>query len=253
MNLLETQRRFREWLVAESAESAAALGDGAAPGLAVHLNTYRGQLLACLAETYGSVRAWLGATAFEAAAAIHVERVPPSSWTLDDYARDFPQTLRDLYPQDPEVHELAGLERTLAEIFIAQDCTPLTPDAVDPTAWAQIDWDCAQLKFVPTLQLVSLTTNAVAIWSALSNGQQPPACAALPAPAPLLLWRRGYATRFRALEPAEADALERLRAGLTFGALCSLLVDRHGAAEGPQRAAGWLGQWLRDELILTIV
>jgi hypothetical protein len=90
VKLLEVQRSLREWLVAESAEAAARLGAAAAPGLAVHLNTYRGQLLACLGETFGAVRAWLGQTAFEAAAAIHIERVPPSSWTLDAYAQHFP-------------------------------------------------------------------------------------------------------------------------------------------------------------------
>ena len=94
MTLLDVQRSFRHWLTVESDEAATRLGVAAAPGLAVHLNTYRSQLLSCLGETFGAVRAWLGDTAFEAAAAIHVDRVPPSSWTLDAYARDFPETDR---------------------------------------------------------------------------------------------------------------------------------------------------------------
>jgi hypothetical protein len=41
-------------------------------------------------KTFSVVRAWLGDVAFEAAAAIHIDRMPPSSWTLDAFAQDSP-------------------------------------------------------------------------------------------------------------------------------------------------------------------
>jgi Putative DNA-binding domain len=253
VNLLKIQRNVRDWLVAESQAAATCLGEGAAPGLAVHLNTYRGQLLACLRETYATVRAWLGDAAFEAAGAIHIDRVPPSSWTLDDYARDFPDTLQALYPQDPEIVEIACLERTLCELFIAPDCLALRPDAVDPDKWARIDWDLAALRLVPTVRLLPVATNAAAIWSAIAEDKRPPAVEHLAAPSRLLLWRCEYSSRFRSLEAREADALERVANGMTFGALCGHLVDRCGAIEAPQLAAAWLGQWLRDGLIAEII
>jgi Putative DNA-binding domain len=252
MNLLDMQRTLREWLTAESEAAAAHLGEAAAPGLAVHLNTYRGQLLSCLSETFGTVRAWLGDTAFEAAAATHIDRIPPSSWTLDDYARDFPQTLANLYPQDPEVVELASLERTLAEVFTAQDCTPVTPETVDQDEWGKIDWERATLRLVPTLIQLPLTTNAAAIWSAIQADKKPPAAALLDAPTRLALWRRGFTPTFRTLDANEALALHQVSAGTSFGELCALQVERWGEAQGPQMAAAWLGQWLRDGLIVEI-
>ena len=58
----------------------------------------------------------------------HVARVPPSSWTLDAYPRDFPATLAPLYPDDPEVAELAVLELALAEAFVGADAAgPIAP------------------------------------------------------------------------------------------------------------------------------
>lgn len=252
MKLLDVQRSFREWLTAESDEAAARLGRAAAPGLAVHLNTYRGQLLSCLGETFGVVRAWVGETAFEAAAATHIDRVPPSSWTLDAYARDFPDTLHALYPADPEVDDLARLERALADSFVATDCMPVTPDSVDQGAWQQIDWDRAVLHLVPGFALLPVTTNAAAIWSAISNNLPPPPAASLDTPAQLALWRKGFTPSFRTLDSAEAAALEQVAGGITFGALCALMIERCGAVEGPQRAAGWLGQWLRDGLIARV-
>jgi hypothetical protein len=252
VSLLDVQRSFRDWLTAESDEAAMRLGVAAAPGLAVHLNTYRSQLLICLGETFGTVRAWLGDAAFEAAAAIHIDRVPPSSWTLDAYARDFPETLSDLYPADPEVAELARLERLLAQIFTATDCIPVAPDTLDQADWAQVDWDRAVLQLVPTFALLPVTTNAAAIWSAIRDGAPPPPVASLDAPTRLVLWRNGFTPNFRSLDPAEAAALEQVSGGMTFGALCALLVERCGAAEGPRLAGAWLGQWLRDGLITRV-
>jgi hypothetical protein len=252
MKLLDMQRSFRDWLTAESNEAAARLGSTAAPGLAVHLNTYRSQLLACLGETFGVVRAWLGETAFEAAAATHIDRVPPSSWTLDAYAHDFPDTLNDLYPADPEVGELARLERVLAAIFVVTDCTPVTPGSLDQADWEQIDWDQAIVHLVPGFTLLPVTTNAAAIWSAISNGLPPPPVASLDLPALLAVWRNGFTPTFRTLDPAEAVALEQIAGGITFGSLCALMVERCGAVEGPQLCGAWLGQWLRDGLIARV-
>jgi Putative DNA-binding domain len=252
MKLLEVQRSFRDWLTAESDEAAARLGRAAAPGLAVHLNTYRGQLLSCLGETFGVVRAWLGETAFAAAAATHIDRVPPSSWTLDAYARDFPDTLSALYAADPEVGDLARLERVLADVFVATDCTPVTPGSVDQGEWERIDWDRAVLHLVPGFALLPVTTNAAAIWSALSNSRPPPPAASLETPAQLALWRNGFTPSLRTLDPAEAAALEQIAGGCTFGALCALMIERCGAVEGSQLAGGWLGLWLRDGLIARV-
>ena len=85
MSLLALQRDFRGWLTAESPEAATRLGDG--PGLAVYLNTYRAQLMACLAESYPILHAWLGDAAFEGACATHIDDTPPHGWTLDDIER----------------------------------------------------------------------------------------------------------------------------------------------------------------------
>jgi len=254
MSLRAIQRNFRDWLTQESAAAAAALGDAAAPGLAVHLNTYRGQLMACLTEAYGVVHAWLGDEAFAAAAATHIDRVPPCSWTLDDYAQDFPDTLCTLYAADPEVAELACLEQALAKAFIGPDC-----DAVDPATLADIDWDRAVLKLVPTFMLLPATTNAAAIWSALAGepgaaagDSAPPQAQLLPAPAQLAVWRVGFTPRFRTLEAAEAEALALMAGGRNFGDLCALLAAREGDAAGAALAGGWLGQWLQDGVIAAV-
>jgi hypothetical protein len=237
MRLIDVQRDF-----------AAFLRDGdaveAAPGMRVYQNNYRATLSACLEESFARTRDWIGGERFEHAVIRHVSRVPPSSWTLDAYPVDFPDTLALLYPADPEIAELAWLELALAEAFVGPDTVPLTPDEA-----RNIDWDMAILRFTPTLDLRPVTSNACALWSALAEGEMPPAASVLAEPHALIVWRHQLVSRFRLIGAAEEQAILLARSGLRFADLCSALVAAHGEAEGIRLAASYLGQWLADGLL----
>jgi len=245
MSLLALQRDMRAWLAQEDARAAERLGVDAAPGLRVHQNNYRAQLVACLSETFAHTSAWLGGEAFESAAARHIDRVPPSSWTLDAYARDFPATLAALYPDDPEVAELAWIECAIGEAFVAPDAAALTAAEL-----AGVDWDRAALQFTPTLDLGALTTNAPAIWSALAREAVPPAAELLAEPGAILVWRSEQVSQFRAIDQVERQALLWARAGMPFAELCEAMVASWGEEEGVARAGGLLGQWIADGLVV---
>jgi len=245
MSLLALQTGLRDWLTAEETPSFQAPRREA--GLSVYLNNYRAQLMACLRESYPTLHAWLGDNAFQTAAAQHIDRSPPGSWTLDAYGLGFPATLRDLYPDDPEVGDLAALECALAHAFIAPDSPPL-----DPASLADIDWDRARLRFIPALTLLPASSNAGAIWSAIAQGEVPPAARMLPQSGAIMVWRDGFTPAFRTLETTEFRALEALREGCDFGALCAMLVAQEGETAGPQIAGTYLAQWLGDAIIAQI-
>ncbi|HEY2532502.1 MAG TPA: DNA-binding domain-containing protein [Xanthobacteraceae bacterium] len=244
MNLASLQRDFRSWLTIEASDAAARFGDHADPGLAVYLNNYRSQLMACLSESFATVRAWLGEAAFDAAAASHIDRLPPYDWTLDAYAREFPDTIDALYPEDPEVGELAQLERGLGLAFVGQDARSL-----DLAALTQIDWNNAILEFVATFSLLSVSTNAGAIWSAIKAGETPPPAAVLDAPAVIAIWRKDYSPTFRTLEPMEAQAILMVADGRTFGEICRVVSDEAGEIEGPKVAGILLGRWISEGVV----
>lgn len=248
MSLAAIQRDFRSWLQTGSPESAASFDLRATPGLGIYLNNFRSQLVACLEDSFTKTRLWIGEDAFQQAVVRHVDRVPPSSWTLDAYPKDFPETLALLYPDDPEIAELAGLEFMLAEAFIAADALPL-----DSARVASVDWDVASLIFTPTLDLCPLKTNAPAIWTALAEQSEPPAPEQLPEASALLVWRQGETPRFRTIATAEHQALSQMRAGAPFAGLCARLVGEIGEEAGIALAGTWLGQWLKDELVVAIV
>lgn len=248
MKLAALQQDFQAWLVDGSEVAAARFGTGAQPGLLVYQNNYRAQLVACLTEGFERVLAWLGEDAFLAAVAAHVDRTPPTSWTLDAYSVGFPATLSDRYPDDPEVAELAWLDWALADAFVGPDAAPPSAELL-----AAVDWDQAVLILTPTLRIGEATTNAAAIWSALSAGQMPPAAEVLPQPAQLVVWRQAYVSCFRSIEAAEIRAIAQALAGEPFSAICAALVGAEGETDGITTASSLLGQWLRDGLLTGIV
>lgn len=247
MTLLELQRDFRAWIAETSDEAASRLGPAARPGLDVYQNNYRASLVACLGETFERVRLWIGEERFLNTAAAHIDVTPPHAWTLDAYSRDFPETLELLFPNDAEIGELGWLDLALAEAFVGPDADP-----VDPARLSAVDWDGAVLHLGPTLRTRSFRTNAAAIWSALSAGDMPPGVEMLPEPAAIIVWRQGFVSCFRTAEPGEAEAIERVRGGMSFGALCAMMVERLGEEQGVSAAGALLGRWIGDGLIVGV-
>ncbi|MGH6615734.1 HvfC/BufC family peptide modification chaperone [Sphingomonas sp.] len=244
MSLIALQRDFRRHLLDGAGAVKSWVAPGTKAGLAVYHNAYRVQLTDCLAETYPQLHAWLGGPGFVDAARHHIERTPPSGWTLGVYGAGFDRTLAGLYPDDAEVAELATLEWMLAQAFEGADAVALPPAAI-----AGIDWDKARLSFVPTLRIAPARTNAGAIWSALSVGTAPPAAAILPESAAMLVWRQDFTPCFRTIEAIECDALQRAQSGAGFADLCAMLVEARGEQAGLALAGAMLGQWFADGLV----
>jgi hypothetical protein len=237
MSLLALQRDFGAFLRDGDAADAA-------PGMRVYQNNYRAQLVACLVDSFTLTLDWIGDDAFERAVIHHIRRVPPSSWTLDAYARDFPDTLAWLHPDDPEIAELAWLELALAEAFVGSDVETLSSaDA------ANVDWDEAILRFIPMIDMCAVTTNACDLWIALAAGEAPPTVATLDKPHALIVWRQDMVSRFRLIDAQEEQAILLARAGLSFADLCAAIVASRGEEEGVVAAGAYLGRWLADGLL----
>lgn len=242
MTLAAIQNDFRLWLCASDEAAAARIGDG--PGLAVYQNNYRVQLMDCLESAYPQCLAWLGDAAFRAVAAHHVDRFVPDSWTIDDYPAGFAGTLAAFYPDDPEVGEMALLELALANAFVAVDSAALTTSDLAVT-----DWDAASLRLAPSASLLTMTTNAAAIWSALAQGEEPPAAALLDGSAIVMTWRLGYISCYRTLDADEAAILRSVGDGLRFADICSTLADRPGDDAPGGRAGALLARWAAEQCL----
>lgn len=247
MKLADLQQDMRSWLTGASEGAARRLAGEDRAGLLVYQNNYRSQLVGCLQETYPLLRRLVGDEVFLYLAKSHIEHRPPHAWTLDAYGAEFGATLRALYPDNPDLHELAWIEWSLNTAFVARDV-----DALAPGTLAGIDWDRAELRFAPSLSAAPLSTNAEAIWSALHEDQAVPESRMLESPAGMIAWRRGLQARLRVLEPLEFEALAHARRHASFSALCALLVERLGEQDGVARAGALLADWIAHEIVVAI-
>lgn len=247
MMLAEMQQQFRDWLARSADAPSLRQGLHAERGLAVYQNNYRTQLVNVLRASYPQLLAWLGEAAFVEAAVQHIDRHPPSSWTLDVYGVDFADTLHALYPNNPDLQELAWIEWNLSDAFVARDAGTVALDQL-----GDIDWDTARLRLSPSLCLHAVTTNATAIWSALQADSTVPEPEMLDAPAGMIVWRRDFSCQLRQIDAIEYGALSALREDDHFQALCDVLVERLGEAQGVERAGHLLAGWLAAGIVVNV-
>lgn len=245
MNLAEMQRDFQSWLVTASSEAASRLSGGPSAGLNVYQNNYRVQLIDCLEASYPNVRTWLSEEAFLAAAVAHIDRHPPHAWTLDAYGDNLDNTLALLYPDNPDVHELARIEFAMAQAFVAPDADVLRSDAL-----AQVDWDTARLCLAPSLDILSATTNAADIWSALQRNDALPEGEMLTETAGVVVWRQQFTVFLEAMDALEYAAILLIQKDGSFAGLCDMLVERLGEKDGIAKAGSLLVNWISKEWLV---
>lgn len=243
MRLHDLQRDFSR--VLRTGDDTISLND---PGIDIYRNNYRSQLHATLEDTFGHLQRWLGETEFRRAADFHIDRSPPHSWTLDAYGQDFPETLRALFPLNAEIFELAWLELAMADAFVAADAEPLGLEQL-----AQVDWNKARLRFVPSLRLGDAATNAWAIWEALESDLSPPAPAMLSTPHGYIVWRRSLVSQFRVVDAGQYRAISALHAGLSFADVCEVYAAELGKNGAAAAAAELLRALIDDELIAKVI
>jgi hypothetical protein len=247
MTLAELQRDFRDWLTQASPEAAHRLDPRAGMGMTVYQNNYRSQLVGVLEASYPQLHAWLGSSLFLEAAIRHIDSRPPHNWTLDAYGADFEVTLTSMLPDNPDVHELAWIEWSLSESFVAADAATLSSDQL-----AEVDWDIARLQLAPSLRQRSMTTNAADLWSALQQETAVPESEMLGAPGGVVTWRQGYVCQLKHIDATEHEALLWLRDDPRFSALCDALVTRLGEGAGIARAGELLASWISAGIVTGV-
>jgi hypothetical protein len=248
MTLDVLQRRLVDHILRGTQEISNEIrGDAVPRRLAVYHKAYRMQLLACLRDTFEKTWSWLGDEPFDAAGLQHIEKHPPTSWTLSDYGHLFAKTLRELYPQDPEVAELAWLDWTLRRAFDGPNAPSLSADR-----FASVDWEKARLHLVPTLRVASIATNCAAIWTSIAEQRVPPAVARLETPTALRVWRHELTPKFRSIGPEEHQALRLTIGGHRFSAICEHIALGRDAQAASQAAGAMLALWLQDGLIAEV-
>jgi hypothetical protein len=244
VSLLSLQRGLKDHILNGAPAIAPHLKGDPSAGLKVYHNAYRAQLVACLRDTYEKTWAWLGDEQFDAAARAYVAEASPSSWTLNVYGEHFPAFLARRMPDDPEVAELAWLDRALRRAFDGENAEPISGEAL-----GSVDWDNVHLTFVPTLALHPVVSNVAAIWGAIAEETSPPPFERLPTPAFLRVWRLGLSPQYRTIDASEMAAIEAVLAGQSFGDVCAAAGEGLDEDAATAMIGAMLSSWIQDGLI----
>jgi uncharacterized protein (UPF0276 family) len=213
--------------------------------LPIYHHAYRARLAEVLADTYAKTCLYMGSDTFEAHARDYAVAHPPRTRSLNRYGEGLVGTLRAAYPDNPELHELAQLDWDLRTRFDSADVSTLETAA----AQASDTWTTRPGVLHPSALLRAITTNVVGVWNAIHTDDDVPEAVALPAPATLLVWRKGHQPHFRTLDAAEAAWVQALHAGASVHDACAALLGSGLWQGDPTVLGGWLAQLLDDGLV----
>lgn len=224
------------------------IGGNAARRMRVYHHAYRARLGQVLREVFDKTWSYLGDEAFGQAAETYLREHASTSPSLDDYGAGFADHIANLWPDEPDMAELAQLDWAMRRVFDGEDA-----QAIDPSLLGALSgdlWDRLGFVFHPTLTVRMVTTNVGALWSGLDE-DSPLMPAPLSAAMAVRVWRKDLQPHFRMIDMVEARALAEMIEGRSFAEICQRLGD--DCIAGPvERAAALLAVWLEDDLIVGL-
>jgi hypothetical protein len=221
--------------------------------LRIYYDAYRLRLIEALATDYEALRAAMGVDEFNAACRAYIEATPSIYRNVRWYGGALPQFLQTTTPwsEQPILSEVALFEWTLTLAFDAPDAPAVSFDELAALPGEQ--WPTVAFVLHPCVQLLTLRTNAPAFRKASDAGEQLPEVTLAGAPVSWLIWRRDFTACFRSLSEPEAWALRAVQAGANFSALCEEMCEWLDPEEAAPHAAGFLRQWVDDQLIAKVI
>lgn len=253
MNLAELQRAFQQHVLQGTGNVGHDINRSeavpAGTRLAVYSDAYRLRLADALAQNYPRLQRLLGNDSFAELARAYLAAFPSTRESV----RWFGDRLAEYLAAQPGaaerswLEELARWEWIVAGAFDAEDIAPLAEAALAQVAPDR--WPTLQFQFHPSVQLLQLSTNAPALFKALSDDATPPPPARLTAPRTWVIWRQQLTPRYRSMSTDEAGALRTAMEGGSFEDICNVLCKWHDASDVPVRAATLLKMWLGEEML----
>ena len=254
-SLIKVQDQFQAYLLGTPNAAAALIVDAgnlnAKERLGVYAEAYVLRLLEALETDFVGLHAYLGDEAFRRLGEAYIAAQPSQHYSLRYFSRHMAAFLSQAEPynETPLLAELAAFDWGLTTAFDAADDPALTVEdmgAVDPN-----DWPNLTFRARASVQRLDLNWNAPAIWKAADSGAETlPAAEQAPTLVAWVLWRQGLDTFFRSIEVDEAFALDALTRGERFEAICEGLCEWIDPEHAAGRAAGFLRQWIGDEMLL---
>ena len=187
--------------------------------LSVYRNGYFIRLEKALAHDFPATRQAIGEDRFARAAGKYVLNNPSRSPTLRDLGRSFAAWLRK--KEGSKLGDLADIEWALIEAFDGPDGDPVDPNVM--TGFSSEDWPYVRVVCLPTLTLLSCTSNAHEFWKSVKHGGSTELTSALTTY--LAIWRSAKGPTFHVISGHAYFAMKTLQAVPELAGACEKLSD----------------------------
>ena len=210
--------------------------------LGIYQAMYPLRMEEALASDYPALKHFLGDERFFDLTRAYVQAHPSRSFTLSPLGRHLPEFVaaaRNI-PRRAFCHDLARLERAIAEAFEAPEEPALDERAVASVPPAE--WERARLRPIPAFRLLALRYPAGAYLDSLrGDGHDHPETRR--ADGWVAVYRRDYAVYRHELSRPAHDLLADVAGGRTLGEAVAAALARR---RRPRPDAGDLSRWFRQ-------
>jgi hypothetical protein len=218
--------------------------------LAVYGNAYGYRLIDALSENYPAIHTLLGDDDFYKMTYAYMDAYPSEHFSLRYFGHKLETFLSEYHKDIPVLTEMARFEWALRKGFDAENTETLTLEALQKIPVEE--WAALQFTFHPSVSRLDLAWNTPQLWSAIDEETEPMPPEKLEYPYAWLLWRKELLTYYRSLDVDEAWALDTALQEGNFAELCEGVCEWIDAEHAPSRVAGFLSQWLQDDLLIAL-
>jgi Putative DNA-binding domain len=214
----------------------------------IYGDAYFYRLLDCLKEDYPATLTVAGEPGFHDLVRSYLIEYPPTEPSIafaGQYLAKF-LSRHSLCKRWPFISELALLERELIEVFHDRDAALLTTEevrAVDPRNWRDL-----RVRTHPTVRILECCWRVNDVRRTVDEGtawREP-----LEQDLTLLVWRQATQVYYRELDGAEHSALESVRQGANFSAVCETFASRFEGDNPAVAITATLARWCDDGILV---
>lgn len=250
------QQRFQDYLIGKSEDFEKDIVSTeealAKHRLGAYYNAYRIRLIDSLAIDFAGLQKELGEENFEYLVLDYLNLYPSEHPSIRWAGKHMVEFLQHSNRAEKDfLAELATFEWSQGLCFDAADSDRIfTLDdmvSIKPESWPQIT-----LQFQSSVRWLDLHWNVVPYWVSLDKDETRPGKEQDKIPTRWLMWRKSMRPNWRSLDVSEAWAIEAAFNGANFAELCEGLLEWIGEDAVALTAAGYLKQWIHDELIQRI-
>ncbi len=254
--LAQLQQRLSRFVLdrAEPPHHATALVQTKPPAtseqrLGIYHHAYRARLAEVLTDSFAKTNLYMGSDAFHEIATAYAVQQPPCVRSLSRYGANLPTYLATLYPDNPELFELAQLDWDLRSRFDGADAPALDASTLantaDPSSWLG-----RSAPLHPSLLLRSVSSNVAQLWHAMDADEEVPEVRISELPKTLAVWRKALQPHFQTLDDDEAAFLHCLAQGQSIENVAAALATTPAMGD-PRTLGDWLRAWLENGFLLS--